>query len=180
MQLEGPGAIQVSATWTADDDLHSTNLICAETFRLSDALGVGMALLALLTLGSALLSGGITFEGPARLILLVALFLGALSAWYFDATRRVRLHRRKYHSEQGESTYGLDQRGVHWEGDDGHSFARWKAVRAFTETPRFWRFDLTDCTALLIPRAGLPPADDAAIAAAMKLFAGKVGGADEQ
>ncbi|WP_373320568.1 YcxB family protein [Rhizocola hellebori] len=58
------------------------------------------------------------------------------------------------------------------------SLTRWKAVRAFSETPRFWRFETADGISLLIPRAGLTPADDAAVAAAMKSFAGRVGGAD--
>src|SRR5690349_12931819 len=114
MQLEGSDAVQVSATWTTDDDLHSTNLICADMFRLSDGLGVGMALLALLTTATALLRGRMVFEGPERLLVFVALCLGALSFWYFGTARRVRRHRRTHHSALGESAYGLDQRGIHW------------------------------------------------------------------
>lgn len=44
--------------------------------------------------------------------------------------------------------------------------------------PRFWRFDAVDGTAMLIPRAGLTPADDASLVAAMKSFADRVGGTD--
>jgi hypothetical protein len=72
--------------------------------------------------------------------------------------------------------YGIDENGVYYEGDVGHSFNPWSAISAFTPTPGFWLFQVVDGTALLIPRAHLTPADDAAVAVAMQRLAHKIGG----
>lgn len=169
MQLEGSTAVQVSVAGTADDDLQSTNLICAESFRNSYLIGSWIGV-------SALITGWATLRYSVLTLAVVTLSLAFLSAIHLRSPSRVRRYRSAAHSAQGESSYGIDENGVHWEGDEGRNFTRWSAIRAFTQTPRFWRFDVVDGTCMLIPRANLSPADDAAVATAMQALAHKIKG----
>jgi len=169
MQLEGASAVQVSTTWTVDDDLQSIKLSFASTFRTTNQFGTALAV-------TALIIGWVGIHYWIPVLCGVAFFLASMSVTLLNYPRRVRRHRRRIYSAQGEGVYGIDENGVHYEGDVGHFFNPWSAISAFTPTHGFWLFQVVDGTALLIPRAHLTPAEDAAVAVAMQRFAHKIGG----